>query len=276
MESFYHLHRIYEIQKDFSFPEKTYYNASMFEKLLQDLDLTPNEARIYETLLKNGASTVPDISHASGIHRRNIHDALHRLIDKGYVMEVVRYKDNLYEAVNPEIFRAHLQEKTETLDGVLPHMLDLFSKQSRAQEELFIYRWPEWWKNYLQDIIRTREDFYCIGGKGGWLDQRLKNFFPQFQKQMGKNDIKMWHLFDDSVRIKCPEITKIVWPNYRFLPPEADSQCSVDIFGDRVNITSNLNPGWFEEDFSFTVIVNAQIAEAFRSWFQVMWKQSKK
>ncbi len=54
----------------------------MFENLLQDLDLTQNEARIYETLLKNGTSSVPDISQASGIHRRNIHDALRRLIDK--------------------------------------------------------------------------------------------------------------------------------------------------------------------------------------------------
>jgi sugar-specific transcriptional regulator TrmB len=83
---------------------------------------------------------VPDISLANGIHRRNIHDALHRLIDKGYVMEIVRYKDNLYEAVNPEIFRAHLQEKTDVLDGVLPHMLDLFGKQEKTENELFIYR----------------------------------------------------------------------------------------------------------------------------------------
>lgn len=248
----------------------------MFENLLQDLDLTQNEARIYETLLKNGTSSVPDISQASGIHRRNIHDALRRLIDKWYVLEIVRYKDSLYEAVNPEIFHAHLDEKMQTLQWVLPHMMDIFWKSKKTENELFIYRWAEWWKNYMQDIIRTREDFYCIGGKGGWLDQRLKNFFPQFQKQLTKNDIKMWHLFDDAVREECPEITQLVWPNYRFLPPEADSQCSVDIFGDRVNITSNLNPGWFEEDFSFTVIVNKQIAEAFRSWFQVMWSQGKK
>jgi hypothetical protein len=46
----------------------------------------------------------------------------------------------------------------------------------------------------------------------------------------------------------------------------------VDVFGDHVNILSNGKIGGFDEDFSFTVIVNPQIAEAFRTWFKFMWE----
>ncbi|HLD22163.1 MAG TPA: hypothetical protein VJB65_04650 [Patescibacteria group bacterium] len=45
----------------------------------------------------------------------------------------------------------------------------------------------------------------------------------------------------------------------------------IDISGDHVNIIANMRLGGFEEeDFSFTIIVNQQIANSFRAWFHYM------
>lgn len=51
--------------------------------ILEGLGLSPNEAKIYETLVLRGESSVSDIAVAAKIHRRNAYDAIERLIDKG-------------------------------------------------------------------------------------------------------------------------------------------------------------------------------------------------
>jgi len=73
------------------------------------------------------------------------------------------------------------------------------------------------------------------------------------------------------VKDQCPEILPFVGNDYKFLPPEYSSLGAIDVFGDRVNILSNGKIGGFGEDFSFTVIVNKDVADSFRKWFHLMW-----
>jgi hypothetical protein len=123
----------------------------------------------------------------------------------------------------------------------------------------------------MHDMLQTGETAYFIGAKGMWLDERVKHFFPQFEKGFKEKGMKFYHLFDHEVKEQCPEIVGHTGKNHRFLPPEYSSNGAIDIFGDRVNILSNGKIGGFGEDFSFTVIVNKDIADSFRKWFQMMW-----
>lgn len=243
----------------------------MYEHVFTQFDLAKNEAKIYEILLKFGEKPVSFIANQSKVHRRNVYDSLSRLIEKGLVFEIIGSKENLYQAVHPEKFRELIAEKTNLLDKVMPK-LEALHALNPSEEQVYIYKGPEGWKNYMQDIIRTGEAFYSIGAKGGWLDERVKHFFPTFDREMRRQSIHCYHIFDQEVKTKAPEILKHVGSDYRFFPTNQSTSVSVDIFGDRVNITSNLNPGGFEEDFSFTVIVNRQIADAFRIWFQFMYE----
>ena len=242
----------------------------MYTDLLQQFGLSKNEAKIYELLLRFGQRPVSFIAKQSNIHRRNVYDVLQRLAEKGLVFEIISHKENLYEAVSPEKFREHIDEKSRQLEKAMPKLLDLFTT-TKADEQVYIYRGPQGWKNYMQDIVRTGQDFYCLGAKGGWLDERVRHFFPTFNKHLERSGITCWHLFDHEVKTDVPEIIDYVGEHYKFLPPDSSTSCAVDIFGDRVNLLSNLNPGRFEEDFSFTVIVNAQMAEAFRAWFRLLY-----
>jgi len=243
----------------------------MYEQVFTQFDLAKNEAKIYEILLKFGEKPVSFIAHQSKVHRRNVYDSLSRLIEKGLVFEMIGSRENMYQAVHPEKFREFIAEKSTLLEKVMPQ-LEALHAQNPSEEQVYIYRGPEGWKNYMQDIVRLGEPFYCIGGKGGWLDERVKNFFPQFMKEMERKNIHCYHIFDHEVQTICPEILQYVGQDYRFFPPDYSTKLSIDIFGDRINILSNLNPGGFDEDFSFTVIVNAQMAAAFRVWFEFMYK----
>ena len=67
-----------------------------YTDLFIQLGLAKNEARIYETLLAEGESSVGEIAKKSQVHRRNVYDSLNRLVEKGLVFEIIQSKENRY------------------------------------------------------------------------------------------------------------------------------------------------------------------------------------
>lgn len=242
----------------------------MYTQIFQELGLSKNEARIYETLLREGELPVGQIAVKSRIHRRNVYDSLQRLREKGLVFEILQKSENKYQPVDPNKLRELVQEKEQRLAAVLPQLQSLFESTPR-QEAVYIYRGIEGWKNYLRDILRVGEDFYCIGGKGGWMDPRVMGLFPQFLKEAKRKKIAYYHLFDHEVKESKHDIVKYVGTNFKFFPPNFSAPASVDIFGDHVNIITDIHLGGVENDMSFTVLVNKRAADAFRLWFRFMW-----
>jgi sugar-specific transcriptional regulator TrmB len=241
-----------------------------YAEVFQELGLSKNESRIYDTLLRNRELSIGEISTKSHVHRRNVYDSINRLLERGLVFEIIERSANRYRAVDPSKLRELIQEKERTLLTVLPDLQTLFSQEPHAQS-VFIYRGTEGWKNYLRDILRVGEDFYCIGAKGGWMDKKVMVNFPSFIKEASRLGIAYFHLFDYEVKESNHDIVKYVGNKFKFLPKGYSAPASIDIFGDHVNIISNIHLGGVEEDMSFAVIVNERIADAFRIWFKLIW-----
>lgn len=245
----------------------------MFVELFQNLGLSKNEAEIYEALLELGEASVSKISSKTNVNRRNVYDVLHRLIDKGLVFPLLQKGETLYKPTEPSKLMEGLKEKEQRLEHTLPELEKLY--RSRPKEnEVYIYKGPEGWKNYMRDMLRIGKPAYFIAAKGAWLDERVKHFFPQFYKEAKRKNIAFKHLFDYEVKSQFPQILKYVGKQYRFLPKGYSAPGAIDIFGDQVNILSNIHLGGFDEEFSFTVIVNEQIAESFRIWFKLLWDKA--
>ncbi|OGY79825.1 MAG: hypothetical protein A3B74_04180 [Candidatus Kerfeldbacteria bacterium RIFCSPHIGHO2_02_FULL_42_14] len=242
----------------------------MYSEIFEQLGLAKNEARIYETLLREGESPVGHISTKSQVHRRNVYDSLNRLMEKGLVFEILQRRENHYQAVDPQKLKELIQEKQQALDKIMPDLQQLYH-DTPHENEVYIYRGPEGWKNYMRDMLRITNEAHFIGAKGGWLDERVKKFFPQFIKEAQKKNIHFWHLFDHEVKNDFAQILPYVGKDYKFLPPGYSAPAAVDIFGDHINIISDIKLGRLAEEISFTVIVNQTIADAFRAWFRLMW-----
>ncbi|MCB0325423.1 MAG: TrmB family transcriptional regulator [Bdellovibrionales bacterium] len=242
----------------------------MYAPLLQQLGLSKNEARIYETLLQEGESSVGAIAAKSKVHRRNVYDSIKRLLEKGLVFEVLQRNENVYRPVDPQKLLELVEEKALLLRRAMPELERIYREVPRV-EEVYIYRGVEGWKNYLRDIIRVGEDFYSIGAKGAWMDPRVMTGFPEFIKETKRQKIRSYHIFDWEVFEQKHPILNYVGKDFKFFPRGYTAPAAVDTFGDRVNILSNIKLGGFDEDFSFTVIVNAGIADAFRTWFRFMY-----
>jgi len=246
----------------------------MYSEILSEIGLSLNESRIYESLLSLGESSVQEISNKSAVHRRNVYDSMQKLVEKGLVSEVVVNGEKHFKAINPERLLDLLKEKEEKLSKILPNLQSKY-KSKEEKEEAYFYRGIEGFKNYLQDILTTKETVYFIGAKGFWLDERLQNILPHFQKERKKLGIKFMHLFDYDVREKTPEILNVVGKPYKFLPKKYSSQTAIDIFGPYVVTFVGVNPGELSEEPLQFVLKSRRLADGYRKFFQFMWDNCK-
>ncbi|MES2471040.1 MAG: helix-turn-helix domain-containing protein [Patescibacteria group bacterium] len=247
----------------------------MNQTILEELGLSPNEAKIYESLLEQGESTISDIALVAKIHRRNAYDVIQRLINKGLCFQIVSSGENKYNAVDPDKLTELVAEKQEKLLSILPSLKKKFDTNFTT-EEAYLYRGLEGQKNVWRDILRVGEDAFFIGAKGGWFDPRLETGRIAFFKEANRKKIKFIQLFDDEVKKQIPQFPRH-FPGdlkYRFLPEKYSTNSGIQIFGDYVISYTGLAIGKISEDVTFFVVHSKDLAESYRTWFWYMWEQS--
>lgn len=247
----------------------------MYQAIFEDLGLSPNEARIYETLVEHGESSISTIAIEAKIHRRNAYDAIHRLIDKGLCFEIFSSKGNHYNAVDPNKLLELFNEKQTRLEEALPALQKKF-KERLAPEEAYIYRGLEGQKNIWRDILRVGKDSYFIDAKAAWFDPDLKASREAFFKEANRRKIKFIQLFDGNIKSHIPNFPKH-FPgtlHYRLLPKKYSTNSGIHIFGDYVITFTGLTFLKVQEDTVFFVLHSAALADSYRTWFRYMWGQS--
>ena len=242
----------------------------MYQEILQELGLSPNEAKIYEGLLEIGKASVPQISLQIGVHKRNVYDIIPKLLKKGLIYQIIDSKENRFAPVEPNKLADLIWEKESKLNGILPSLNKEFKKIS-ANEAVYIYKGVEGFKNYLRDILKAGEDVYFIGAKGGWFDKDLQTYIKKFLKQAKARKIKYYHIFDSQVKVLAPELLPILGKPFRFLPPQYATTGAIDIFGDHIVTFSGLTVKHIDENVTLFVIVNSELADCYRTWFKFMW-----
>lgn len=242
----------------------------MYTELFQQIGLAQNEARIYETLLREGESSVGHIAIESKVHRRNVYDSLNRLIEKGLVFEIVQHKENRYQAVDPHKLAEILGEKQDALNKAMPELETLYTGLPHL-EDVYIYRGKEGWKNYIREILRIGQDCHCIGAKAPMNRDNFPGLFDQLFHRLEKKEFQFYNIYD--AEVKGTKYEGHLASPYKFLPKEYSTPCTVVVLADRIFLYSGLSLGKFSEDASLTVIVNKQLADAYRTWFWFMWGQ---
>jgi len=247
----------------------------MYAETFQELGLSPNEARIYEALLELGKSSVSEISSHTNIHRRNIYDAVNRLVEKGIITSVIGDKDSHYIPVDPNKLLEVVEEKREKLEKVMPALEDLF-KQNKENEGIYILKGMEGYRNTIRDILDVGESGYTIGGKGIWTNPESDPFVQGLVKGFAKKNMKWRTLFDATTKEQVKSMGKQPHLTYRFLPEKYSSPTAIDIYGDRVVLFVNDNLDAPDENITIFMMVSKKLADSYKKWFEFMWDNAKK
>jgi len=249
----------------------------MYEEILREIGLSPNEARVYEALLQLGEASVQTISTKANVHRRNVYDSLIKLMEKGLVSQAVLKQESHFRATDPERLMTIIKEKEDRLTNALPSMKKRFQTLKEG-EQAYIYRGVAGFRNYMQDILDAGEDFYCIGAKGGWFDPRLKTFRIRFYKELKKKKLHCYHLFDWEMQDHLQQEVESPVPEHlheaRFLPKEYSTNSAIDIFADHVVTFTGLNINRLDDDMVQFVLISRKLADSYKKWFWLLWEAS--
>ena len=235
---------------------------------LTEVGLTPNEAKIYLTLLGLRAAKVKTISEKTGLHRRNVYDALEKLLEKGLVTRAVGQGTMRFEATNPEHLLSYMKEKETKIKEWLPELTHRFEAEQN-RDEATIYRGIGGIKAILQDMLKTREDLYLIGSKLRWKTiPELKFFTPQFEKNRVKLGIRIKQIFDHEV--KHNKLNRFELGEAKFFPKDYSTPIHIWIYGNRVvSLFYGAEPTAF-------MIKSQKIADGYKKYFNFMWKHLAK
>ena len=137
----------------------------------------------------------------------------------------------------------------------------------KKEEESEVYKGKKGIKTILDDILNYKS--YVAFGSSGEFLKIMKHDFIIFQKKKKDLCIKSRIIQSDSAR-KNKELKKFAYANFKYISDEFSAPNTSIIYGDNLSIIV-----WAETPIA-TVITSKQVADSFKKYFELLWKQAKK
>jgi HTH-type transcriptional regulator, sugar sensing transcriptional regulator len=236
------------------------------EKKLESLGLTSTESKLYITLLQVGSSSAVQLAKETSIHRRTIYDNLAILIKKGLVSYKLKNNVKYFEAINPNTFYGFLEEKKNTLNEILPKLINLFEDKQQTSQ-ITIIEGIEGAKSIIEEAAKTKKQIYWMGGGLFFFD--AMKFSKEFiEKKMTKMNIKIIQAKSPNIETKLKNFKK---ENIKLVSKKYVSKIGYTVYKDTVAL------GLIQEKGITTIkIVSEDFAKGFRNYFDIVWNSKEK
>jgi HTH-type transcriptional regulator, sugar sensing transcriptional regulator len=235
----------------------------MEEKVLGRLGLSKLEVKVYLALLQLREPTVIEISRKSKVERTRTYGLLESLIEKGLVSFVIENKVKKFKACDPEKILHQLKEKEAAFIEVLPKLKKMSQFKEKDEPSVEVFRGTRGVKAMINEILEVKKD-YCIICEDT-RDPKLNFFLTHFEKSIEKEN-----LCERVLLKKRADIIKSKNTLIRFLPEKYSYHTTTIIYGDMVGIII------YSEPFLATRTKSKELADTYRSYFEIIWEISKK
>lgn len=223
--------------------------------------LDGNEAKIYTTLLKLGPSTAMVLSRQTKIERTLVYRTLDKLMERGLASYTVENGTKNFAATSPEKLLLQLKEKEDGLKRLLPYLREMASSEKRTEPAIEIYRGPNGVKTLVRDILKLKKDYVAFVRD---KPTELKLFFETFMKTIEREGVHERVLVKAGTKIQKSKNTQV-----RHLPNEYQYHTTTGICGNMVGIIL------WSEPFLAIKIESRELADTYRSYFELLWKVAK-
>lgn len=220
------------------------------------------EAKVYLTLLKLGSSKAGKISKKAQLNRTTTYDALRRLLDKGLAGYVVKENRKWFTSIGPEKLIEILKEREHELKKIVPSLKQIY-KEPEEKHNVTLFYGYKGMRSVFQDIIREGKTNHVMDSEGQFTE-RMPYYAPHFIRQLEKNKIKVYHLVKEGRDVQPSKTTAV-----RFIKKKTRSEAVVNIYSDKVAILIWTDPP------EAVVINNKTVADSFKDYFWMLWKNTK-
>ena len=229
---------------------------------LKQAGLTENESKVYLALIDLGPSLAGQIARKIGMHRRTVYDTTEMLIQKGLIGYIQKNNRKLFQASNPDRLLEIIKEKQNLLS---PFVLSLQQKynSTKQKEETNFYKGKEGLKTIFEDQLSSKE--ILILGASPKAYEIFQFYFKWYDKARKQKKIKARIIATD----KKIQKSKIPLAEIKYLPEKYSNPVSVNIYEDKTAIIL-----WASEPIAI-LIKNKEIADAYKTYFELMWRIAK-
>lgn len=240
----------------------------MAVEALKGIGLASNEAKVYVTLLELGSAPVGKITQESGVHRRNVYDALERLMKRGLVGHVTKGRSKHFQAASPARLldilsskRFILDEQEQRLKSLLPNMERMHD--TREKEDVSIFWGKEGVITILNDIIATGKENMVLGA---FVPKKLLPVIEHYHKRRARAKVPLRMIFNKSDIERGKRLGEKPFTRVRFLPKAYESPVTINIYGDKVGLLV-----WSESKPMGILMKNGSVCNGFREFFNLLW-----
>ena len=235
--------------------------------VLADLGFSKNEINAYLTILELGSATSWEIAKKARLHRTNIYDAIDRLVKKGVVSYINRENKKYYEVLDPSLLMNIIKEKELSLQKIIPELV-MAKKLCGGENSACIFEGVQAFQKILTSWLRFDEPILAYGIPKN-APEMMKHFMPHFHEIRLAKKIQMKHIYNHNAQERIKFLNTMPFTEARYLPQQYYSSVSTNVCGDEVVLVL-----WLETPFVIQ-IKNQQIADSYKSYFEVLWKDAK-
>ena len=233
---------------------------------LKKIGLGHNESKIYLTLIKLGPSMAGKVAKEANIDRSACYDSLKALLKKGLVSYAIEANRKKFAASNPEKLKDYLQEKEDLVDNILPDLSEMF-KLKAEKSQVHMYKGYKGLKTVFEDILREAKgkENLVIDSCGEFVE-KMPFYAPHFINGLEKNKIKVRHIVRKDKKINPSKTTQVRF----FSSSMEETILTTNIYSNKISILL-----W--DDIPEAVIISNKSAyEAYKSYFEILWKTAGK
>lgn len=242
-------------------------------KYFEEIGFRKNHAIVYLAFLKYGSLYLPEIVKKTGINRSYMYDILNELTENGLIGYILKNKNRIYYADNPNKIIDLINNKEKTIADfkrkykeLLPSFIS--SNIITTKESVVVFDGKLGLKNIFEDIIAENKNILCFGGDGEF-SKYYPNYVNSFAKRIKKNiNYKIIYTYDLR-KIRPLNNQKNKDYEFRFLPKGYQLPFAIWVYGEKTAIII-----W--QSMIGIVIKNKDTAKGFEDYFKIIWNVSKK
>lgn len=251
------------------------YYYKMKEEVLERLGLSPNEIRVYLSLLELGLSNASSIVKKTGLHRPNVYYSINRLQERGLIASCIRQNVNYYQAGNPKRLRQLVREREDDLaqtkrmvEEALPEFNSLMDEARQEGQNVALFRGESGLRAVIDDLLDTAKpnDYYIIGYTG-IARRTLGSYHVRWDERRVRKGIRRKILSSEENR---DLLSKAKLTSVRYLPGQYASPASTTVYADRVVIHL------MEDKKPLAIMITSRsLAKVYKNYFRLLWEISK-
>lgn len=240
--------------------------------LLEDIGLSPREAKAYQALLELGLTTVGPLIKKSGVPSSKIYETLDRLAKKGFVSSVVKDGRKHFQAAPPEQILSFLEERKERISEELVPKLKAL-QLGRREYGATAYEGLRGLKSVYERMLREvkKNEEILVLGAPLKAQELLEPFLLNWNKRRIKKKIAMRVIYHPEAKKYAEIRARMPLTQVRYAQRSELAPSWIDIFADFVVIFD------LSQDTPLAFFIQSKgIAENYRIYFEDIWQSSVK